>query len=234
MPVSPRVRELAAMGGYFAVEVGSLGDGWRPVDELIQDADLIASQVVHVAEQLGTKERRVAASILFQGLAARFLSPPVGLLVLHGVAGGFDPSRVHWRPVPHGPLPLRLEEWPLMPVRGDGAGLLYQAVVAGFLKPLAATVGRGVSIAPAILWGNAASALAGSVRALAQYQPQRTEAALTLGRELLAIGVLRGQGTFAARPFFVRRNCCLYYRVPGGGMCGDCVLRYRPARGRNE
>ncbi|WP_372507037.1 (2Fe-2S)-binding protein [Actinomadura madurae] len=23
---------------------------------------------------------------------------------------------------------------------------------------------------------------------------------------------------------FVRNNCCLYYRVPGGGMCGDCGL----------
>ncbi|MEU7551440.1 (2Fe-2S)-binding protein [Streptomyces sp. NPDC044571] len=24
---------------------------------------------------------------------------------------------------------------------------------------------------------------------------------------------------------FVRRSCCLYYKVPGGGFCGDCVLR---------
>ncbi|TDD91462.1 hypothetical protein E1293_02390 [Actinomadura darangshiensis] len=22
----------------------------------------------------------------------------------------------------------------------------------------------------------------------------------------------------------MRNNCCLYYRVPGGGMCGDCGL----------
>ncbi|WP_203787341.1 (2Fe-2S)-binding protein, partial [Paractinoplanes rishiriensis] len=26
------------------------------------------------------------------------------------------------------------------------------------------------------------------------------------------------------RWFLVRRNCCLYYRIPGGGYCGDCVL----------
>ena len=26
---------------------------------------------------------------------------------------------------------------------------------------------------------------------------------------------------------FRRRSCCLYYRVPGGGVCGDCVLRDR-------
>ncbi|MGI5249917.1 (2Fe-2S)-binding protein [Actinacidiphila glaucinigra] len=26
-------------------------------------------------------------------------------------------------------------------------------------------------------------------------------------------------------PAYVRRSCCLYYRVPGGGLCGDCALR---------
>ncbi|WP_307845510.1 (2Fe-2S)-binding protein [Planomonospora sp. ID67723] len=79
----------------------------------------------------------------------------------------------------------------------------------------------------------AASALAGSIQALTRHRPQCTAAALALGSELMGIGRLRGQGTFAARPFFVRRTCCLYYRVPGGGMCGDCVLRHRAARGRN-
>ena len=24
--------------------------------------------------------------------------------------------------------------------------------------------------------------------------------------------------------FFVRRSCCLYYRLPAGGKCGDCAL----------
>ena len=30
---------------------------------------------------------------------------------------------------------------------------------------------------------------------------------------------------------FRRRSCCLYYRVPGGGICGDCVLVDRRRRG---
>jgi iron complex transport system ATP-binding protein len=25
-----------------------------------------------------------------------------------------------------------------------------------------------------------------------------------------------------------RTSCCLYYRVPGGGLCGDCVLTTQP------
>ena len=30
-------------------------------------------------------------------------------------------------------------------------------------------------------------------------------------------------------PAFTRRTCCLYYRLPGGGLCGDCVLHQRRA-----
>jgi ferric iron reductase protein FhuF len=40
-----------------------------------------------------------------------------------------------------------------------------------------------------------------------------------------------GFGRFVADPGhpsgigFARTTCCLYYRVPGGGKCADCVLR---------
>jgi hypothetical protein len=27
---------------------------------------------------------------------------------------------------------------------------------------------------------------------------------------------------------FRRRSCCLYYRIPGGGRCGDCALDRAP------
>jgi len=26
----------------------------------------------------------------------------------------------------------------------------------------------------------------------------------------------------------MRRSCCLFYRLPGAGTCGDCVLDERP------
>ena len=41
---------------------------------------------------------------------------------------------------------------------------------------------------------------------------------------------LAGLGEFVEEPShptgvgFARRTCCLFYRVPGGGTCGDCVL----------
>ncbi|MGH3410268.1 MAG: (2Fe-2S)-binding protein [Streptosporangiaceae bacterium] len=27
---------------------------------------------------------------------------------------------------------------------------------------------------------------------------------------------------------FRRHSCCLYYRLPGGGLCGDCALAAPP------
>jgi hypothetical protein len=48
--------------------------------------------------------------------------------------------------------------------------------------------------------------------------------------EMLRMAPLAGMGTLVQpvperpRRFLVRNNCCLYYRIPGGGTCGDCVL----------
>ncbi|MFD7559857.1 (2Fe-2S)-binding protein, partial [Streptomyces sp. NPDC059835] len=57
-------------------------------------------------------------------------------------------------------------------------------------------------------------------------------AAVDLAGDLLGEGgALAGTGTFIHEEglgvAFVRRSCCLYYKVPGGGLCGDCVLRTR-------
>ncbi|GIH23592.1 hypothetical protein Aph01nite_19020 [Acrocarpospora phusangensis] len=210
------MRELAGLGGYFAVETGPPEAGWRTLGDLLTGGDLIAARVDEVARRLGTGERRVAASILFQGLAARFWSPPIGLAVGHGLLLVLDPRTVLWRPVETGPLPLRLSAPATLPLSAEG---LYAQVVDGLLEPLAATLRAVVPLSPHIVWGNAASAMAGSLRML-----PRSRRALDLGAGLLRLGRLRETGRFAGEPFFVRRSCCLYYRIPGGGICGDCVL----------
>jgi len=46
---------------------------------------------------------------------------------------------------------------------------------------------------------------------------------------LAATGELRPPEPPDARWTFRRLSCCLYYRVPGGGTCGDCVLGDRDA-----
>ncbi|MEU8276434.1 ATP-binding cassette domain-containing protein [Microbispora bryophytorum] len=228
--VSGTVADVSTVGGYFALEIAPVEDDWRPLTDLFTDPGILEERIAAVAGRLGTAERRVAASILFQGIAARLWSPPLGAVIAHDLIVDLDPRRVHWQAVTGGPLPLRtagLDGWRIRhPART--AGHLHRTVVSELLEPLAAAVQGVVKIAPGLLWGNAASALAGTVRALARVRPELTGAAVVLGRELLAMPPLGGTGELAepapGHPFFVRRSCCLYYRLPGGGKCGDCAL----------
>jgi ferric iron reductase protein FhuF len=98
------------------------------------------------------------------------------------------------------------------------------------LVPLREAI-RDVVHADGLIWDNAASALAG-LRRVVTIRPEIGEQPLTdLIERLLARAPLAGNGGFVRpfpdRPerFFLRRACCLYYRVPpGGDKCGDCAL----------
>ncbi|ETB50192.1 hypothetical protein O974_04420, partial [Mycobacterium avium 11-0986] len=42
---------------------------------------------------------------------------------------------------------------------------------------------------------------------------------------LLDTGIMSGAGAVTGPPLdFRRASCCLFYRLPGGSVCGDCVL----------
>ncbi|MGJ6966814.1 (2Fe-2S)-binding protein [Streptosporangium sp. G11] len=224
------IADVSTINGYFDVEIGPIEAGWRPLTDLLADSEPLRQRITDVAGRLGTDEIRVAASILFQGLAARLWSPVIGVAVARDLLLDLSPLRVHWRAASGGPLPLRAEHLTGRRIL-DPAGIaepLYRNVLTGLLEPLAQAVQGIVKIAPGLLWGNAASALAGTVRTIAHRRPELTARATVLGRELLALGVLRGSGDLVepapGQPFFVRRSCCLFYRLPGGGKCGDCVL----------
>ncbi|WP_433498617.1 ATP-binding cassette domain-containing protein [Sphaerimonospora sp. CA-214678] len=239
--VSGVAADVSTVGGYFELGIGPIEPGWRPLTDLLTDPGVLEERIMAVAGRLGTAERRVAASILFQGLAARLWSPPLGALIAHDLLIDLDPRRVHWQAVPGGPLPLRaagLDGWRLRDP-AQSAESLRRTVMTGLLEPLAEAFQAIVKIAPGLLWGNAASALAGTVRALARARPELNDAAVALGRELLDPapvnqGPLRGTGELLepapGHPFFVRRSCCLYYRLPDAGKCGDCALITPQAR----
>ncbi|MFC0039865.1 (2Fe-2S)-binding protein [Actinomadura rayongensis] len=212
------------LGPYFAFETDGPEPGWRTLGALFADVPWTARRVADVADVLGTEDLRVAASIWQLGMAARLWSPVVGALVAEGVLLDLDPGRVWWRPVASGPLPLRI---PAPTVRAGTSTADVADVMTGLLDPLAALTGRVARLAPGLLRGNAASALAGAVRTVSAARPDLAPAAHDLGRRLLGHGTLRGTGTFADGSFR-RRSCCLYYRVPGGGTCGDCPLTGRP------
>ncbi|WUH96993.1 (2Fe-2S)-binding protein [Spirillospora sp. NBC_00431] len=171
-------------------------------------------------KRLGTGEWRVAASLVFQGLAARLWSPVVAAAALGIVP---DLGGLRWRWAAGEPIAFRLAEASGWRVDGpaEAAALVHPVIVDGHLRPLRDVMLDFVGLADGLVWGNAASALAGSLNVGPRDDGRRAVVEELLAREPLAeAGYLGPDG-------YVRRSCCLYYRVPGGGMCGDCGLLER-------
>jgi FhuF 2Fe-2S C-terminal domain/Ferric iron reductase FhuF-like transporter len=222
--------DVAGLGSFFAVGTGraEVADPtWLPLRALWTDPQPLRDRIAHVRRTLDSDDR-VAASIAFQGLAAGLVSAPFAAAVLHGVVPALTPDTLHWRPSASGPLRL----WCAAPEALPTAELA-PLVLDGHLAPLVAAVRAQVPVSERLLWGNAASALAGATRVLGTARPDAAERAAEVAERLLATGALAGTGELSAPAApdvawtFRRRSCCLYYRVPGGGLCGDCVLQAR-------
>ncbi|GAA0345038.1 (2Fe-2S)-binding protein [Actinoallomurus spadix] len=213
--------DVARVGPYFAVGTDpGIADHplWRPLTALYGPA--LPDQIATVRVRLGTAEERVAASLLFQGVAGRLWSPALATAVLHGRVPELDPASTYWRAASPGPVLLAA---PGAPASAADAAALRRVIVDGHLVPLVRAVRAVTPVAEGLLWGNAASALAGALTVLALARPERSAAASRLVGELLATPPLRAAGDLG--PYgFRRRSCCLYYRVPGGGKCADCAL----------
>jgi len=177
---------------------------------------------------LGTDERRVAASMVVLGYAARLLGPGLALLLRDGLLLDLRPERVRYSYQPdrgfrlsvaapagwHGTPPALRHRW-------------CHDVVDAHLAPVIDAVRHEVPVATGLLWGNVASGLAGALRALAGPGGVPPQECLTTGQALLAHGPLRHSGDLtihSGQLRFRRRSCCLFYRLDGGGTCGDCPL----------
>lgn len=226
---------MAAVGPFFELPSVRAAEGWVPFARLHADAGPLSDRIGAVAEALGS-DRRVAASIAFQGLVARLVSAPLAAVALHGVLPDLtglsrrpdaaDP----WAPGLTRPSGTRTADPAADP---DGAARpLAAALLDGQLDPLVRAVRRLVPVSGRVLWGNVASALAGSARVLDSARPAARPQVLGLLAALLAHPALDGTGRLLRLEpdvpdtewGFRRRSCCLYYRVPGAGTCGDCVL----------
>jgi ferric iron reductase protein FhuF len=119
------------------------------------------------------------------------------------------------------------------------AETLARTALAGVVGPMLELYGRRFHLPHHLLWGNVASALAGAAGVIARGAAHDAERSAAIVDELLRRRPLSGTAVVhrpdpgQAQWFLVRRNCCLYYRIPGGGLCGDCVLvRRGPGRSR--
>lgn len=216
MDISAELSEVASYGGFFALTVGGDAKGWHPVAQSYADgfADLIDTTI----ERYRTTELRIGASLVHLAHAARLWSPVLACALGHGVLPDLtnlqradDGTQLR---LPH-PIGERIDS----PSLDD----LYRIVVQDHMEPLEA--GLRVKVAPALLSGNIASALVGASRALLTVRPDLREPIVGTTKSLLNTGRLAGSGAITGDNLaFKRRSCCLLYRVPGGGKCGDCVL----------
>jgi hypothetical protein len=223
----------AGMGPFFVVSLTAAGPGWCPAAEVY--ADGLAGPIRSTAQQLGVTEARVAAATVHLGYAARLWSPVLYCALRWGLVPDLAELRLATSPS----IRLSLPEprgW-----RADGpdelAALAYRVVADQHLEPLAS--GLTVKIAGRLLHGNAAAAMTAALRMLVTSepapghpaQPGLGAAAKAMAQTLLGTGILRGTGALTGPGLeFRRRSCCLFYRVPGGGLCGDCALAARPGR----
>ncbi|MCZ2523164.1 (2Fe-2S)-binding protein [Streptomyces sp. HB2AG] len=221
---------LAALGPYFAVRCGDRpdGDGFRPLAELYGDG--LGPYVADVGRRMRTDQPRVAASTAQFGIASRLWSLALGSAALGGRVPDLSPHALWWRYPPSGSFELWLPGPRALP--GAPAEALRASVLESNLRVLDAALRERHGLSPQVLRGNTASALVGALRVLTDRAPDAPFRPAPLVEELLGTDPLSGSGTFVHEDglgsYFARRSCCLYYRVPGGGICGDCVLRTRP------
>jgi hypothetical protein len=162
-------------------------------------------------------------------------------------------EHLRWQRFDGGAMPLRLNlalsetgssepdstdahldvRWPLdLPIRS-------------LIVPLAQLYRSEFGLPERLLWGNVASGVAGAARGIGIAEPRLAAVAIRLADAQLRHGELAGtadlpsisldspaaSSTSLSTSWQIRRrSCCLFYRVPGAGTCGDCVLlrRHRP------
>ncbi|MEB8338285.1 (2Fe-2S)-binding protein [Streptomyces endophyticus] len=214
--VAEALRDVASrLGGFFALDTTPTR---RPPDARLTHAGL-AARAQTVNDHYATAEPRIGASIAHLGLAARLWSPVLACALVHGIVPTM--STVEWSgegsalhlPRPEGRHASRL------PSLADAVFAEVDGVLA------AVESGLTVKVAPRLLAGNSASALVGSAAQLLRSRPDLRTDVRHVTQELLETGRLRGTGRITGPDLaFRRRSCCLFYRAPGGGKCGDCCL----------
>ncbi|MGW4735771.1 (2Fe-2S)-binding protein [Streptomyces shenzhenensis] len=241
MDLDPDLAALRPLGGFFVLRTTGAA-GADPVRRLPTLADAYADtrpdvhgvpltfRVGVVARRLGAPEPRVSASIAQLGLAARLWSAALGCAALYGRVPDLDPGLLRWDPEAGTPDDLWLTE--VRRALPGTAAVLTDAVLHAHLRPLGEALRARYGIAAGLLWGNAGSALAGAAGELDRWargngRGEVADRARALTAELFAHPLLRRTGTFAGTAFR-RRSCCLYYRAPGGGLCGDCCFTRPP------
>ncbi|HEX4018077.1 MAG TPA: (2Fe-2S)-binding protein [Frankiaceae bacterium] len=233
------LREAAALGPFFTLalpgEAAAEAD-WHPFTQLGAPAGvaLLADQISRLGEFLATDEERAVASILHLGAASAICAPLLATAALAGTIPSLEPGQLRFGFQGNGPLRLALDSLPpdapraLLPALADA---LIGVVLDGLLASFTIALTKAVAVPENTLQGNVFSALAAAARLVTPASAGARARALAdlVSRRYLPLhdaGTLDWRAVDSPDPqsYFRRRNCCLFYRVSGGGICGDCIL----------
>ncbi|SDS67337.1 FhuF 2Fe-2S C-terminal domain-containing protein [Nocardioides scoriae] len=236
VPVPGVVADAAALGPWFAASVAAPGEGWLTLAELTSPErldDLLARTRTAIAVQrrapVAAVEVRVAASSLHLALLGRVTSVALGALALGGSVLALG-AQARWRPTTTHAVDLGLAA-PLGTPAGspdEALALLHREVLDTLVVPLGLALRERARVSPRVLSGNATSSWVGALSALHHARPDLVPQAAAYVSALLHDPLLRPTWTPVRGGAGVRRtSCCLFWRLPGGGVCGDCVLHAR-------
>ncbi|WP_232807083.1 (2Fe-2S)-binding protein [Geodermatophilus chilensis] len=223
----------AALGPFFRVDE-RLGQGWTSWAALNADGEVLRRRAAEVRAVLAAgpgrpaPEPAVVASLTHLGLVARLVSPLLGAALLHGLLPVAPVEHVYVRLAGANPLPLALLPSSAAVV-GSPAELVpafHRFWLTPAVEPLTLALRASIPISRQVLDGNVTSAVAGALRMAATARPGLTSRAGEVLDELLS-GPFAEAGHRRDDGSYVRRSCCLLYRLPGARTCGDCVLGER-------
>lgn len=238
------LEQAALAGPYFAITRDADELLWRPMRDLLEPAVLTENvdqvrRVLHERTQvpMADVDVRAAASTHALGLASRLVAPTLAAATLGGHVPELRLADLRWQRVADGPVPVGVvaatgTDVATIPA---AAAAMHRDVIDAAVAPLVSAFQATFALSPQVLWGNVASALAGAATMIGRSGRQARFDPRQVARHVTATGALTGMGTWtypttrtATRTsdglVFRRNNCCLFYKIPGGGKCGDCVL----------
>lgn len=238
-PPAQRAAELTGLGGFAVLQVST--QGLLPLTEAL-DPDHLTTRFSATREGLAAGTGlaldevfpRTAVSAAQVGLVSRFWSIALASVALHDWVPALTPELVRVDPGHRNPAPVALED-PAAGRAADGldatVAALEALVVHGAVAAVTDACREHGRTSANVLVSNAASSLVAAARVLGGKVPERARHLDAVCRRLLARPWLARGGAYRdveacgrTSEEFRRTGCCLYYRLPGHGLCPDCVL----------
>ena len=236
--IADSLRAAAQLGPFFTITPELTRDAsqrWLPFTALTSAAgrDMLEQQLAVTSTMLGSEERRTVASIVQLGAAAALCSPFLAVAAISGHVPAVTAEALDFCYPARGPLQLALKTTATAPPTSamlpELAEQLVVVALDGLLGLFTSALSAIEPVPQPTIAGNAFSSLAAAARLIGPADAgQRARALVDLVARRSPL--LEGAGDFhwrqpgSGHAYFRRRNCCLFYRIPGGGTCGDCIL----------